>query len=38
MLLEVNGLETKFYTVDGVVNAVNGISYAWTGPVPGHRR
>src|SRR6478672_528001 len=28
MLLEVNGLETKFYTVDGVVNAVNGISYA----------
>src|SRR5215510_5161090 len=27
MLLEVKGLETKFYTVDGVVNAVNGISY-----------
>jgi oligopeptide/dipeptide ABC transporter ATP-binding protein len=28
MLLEVKDLETKFYTVDGVVNAVNGISYA----------
>ena len=28
MLLEVKGLETKFFTVDGVVNAVNGISYS----------
>src|SRR5215475_9290362 len=27
MLLEVKDLETKFYTIDGVVNAVNGISY-----------
>lgn len=27
-LLEVRDLETKFYTEDGVVNAVNGISYA----------
>ncbi len=26
-VLEVRGLETKFYTVDGVVNALNGISY-----------
>jgi oligopeptide transport system ATP-binding protein len=26
-LLEVNGLETRFYTQDGVVKAVNGISY-----------
>ena len=26
-LLEVKGLETKFFTQDGVVNAVNGISY-----------
>ena len=28
MLLEIRDLETKFYTVDGIVNAVNGISYA----------
>ena len=28
MLLEIKDLETKFYTVDGVVNAVNGISYS----------
>jgi oligopeptide transport system ATP-binding protein len=28
VLLEVKGLETKFFTVDGVVNAVNGISYS----------
>jgi oligopeptide transport system ATP-binding protein len=28
MLLEVRDLQTKFFTVDGVVNAVNGISYA----------
>jgi oligopeptide transport system ATP-binding protein len=27
MLLEVQDLQTKFFTVDGVVNAVNGISY-----------
>ena len=27
-LLEVCDLETKFYTVDGVVNALNGISYS----------
>jgi oligopeptide transport system ATP-binding protein len=27
LLLDVKNLETKFYTVDGVVNAVNGISY-----------
>src|SRR4029077_5723732 len=27
-LLEVRNLETKFYTVDGVVNALNGISYS----------
>jgi oligopeptide transport system ATP-binding protein len=27
VLLEVKGLHTKFFTVDGVVNAVNGISY-----------
>jgi oligopeptide transport system ATP-binding protein len=27
-LLEVNGLETTFFTEDGVVHAVNGISYA----------
>ena len=27
-LLEVCNLETKFYTVDGVVNALNGISYS----------
>jgi len=26
-LLEVNGLETRFYTQEGVVRAVNGISY-----------
>jgi oligopeptide transport system ATP-binding protein len=26
-LLEVNGLETRFYTQEGIVNAVNGISY-----------
>jgi oligopeptide transport system ATP-binding protein len=26
--LEVKDLQTKFYTVDGVINAVNGISYA----------
>ena len=26
-LLEVNGLKTRFFTQDGVVNAVNGISY-----------
>ena len=26
-LLEVKGLETRFFTQDGVVNAVNGISY-----------
>jgi oligopeptide transport system ATP-binding protein len=26
-MLEVNGLETRFYTQDGVVKAVNGISY-----------
>ena len=28
MLLEVQDLQTKFFTVDGVVNAVNGISYS----------
>jgi oligopeptide transport system ATP-binding protein len=28
MLLEIRNLQTKFYTVDGVVNAVNGISYS----------
>ncbi len=28
MLLEVRNLQTKFLTVDGVVNAVNGISYS----------
>ena len=28
MLLEVRDLQTKFFTVDGVVNAVNGISYS----------
>jgi oligopeptide transport system ATP-binding protein len=28
MLLEVKDLQTKFFTVDGVVNAVNGISYS----------
>ena len=28
MLLEVRNLQTKFFTVDGVVNAVNGISYS----------
>jgi oligopeptide transport system ATP-binding protein len=28
LLLEVDNLVTKFYTVDGVVNAVNGISYS----------
>jgi len=28
MLLEIKDLETKFFTVDGVVNAVNRISYA----------
>ncbi len=28
MLLEVKGLKTRFYTQDGVVNAVNGISYS----------
>jgi oligopeptide transport system ATP-binding protein len=28
MLLEVKALEAKFFTVDGVVNAVNGISYS----------
>jgi len=27
-ILEVRNLETKFYTVDGVVNALNGISYS----------
>src|SRR5436190_23494075 len=27
-LLEVRDLETKFYTIDGVVNALNGISYS----------
>ena len=27
MLLDVRGLKTQFYTQDGVVNAVNGISY-----------
>ncbi|MCC6197809.1 MAG: ABC transporter ATP-binding protein, partial [Burkholderiales bacterium] len=27
-LLEVRDLETKFFTVDGVVNALNGISYS----------
>src|SRR5512142_2196668 len=27
LLLQVENLTTKFYTVDGVVNAVNGISY-----------
>src|SRR5512142_1453675 len=27
LLLRVENLTTKFYTVDGVVNAVNGISY-----------
>jgi oligopeptide transport system ATP-binding protein len=27
MLLDVKGLKTQFYTQDGVVNAVNGISY-----------
>jgi oligopeptide transport system ATP-binding protein len=27
VLLDVKNLETKFFTVDGVVNAVNGISY-----------
>lgn len=27
-LLDVRDLETKFYTVDGVVNALNGISYS----------
>jgi oligopeptide transport system ATP-binding protein len=27
-LLQVRGLETKFFTVDGVVNALNGISYS----------
>ncbi|MGD8465646.1 MAG: ATP-binding cassette domain-containing protein, partial [Anaerolineae bacterium] len=26
-LLEVKGLETRFFTADGVVKAVNGISY-----------
>jgi oligopeptide/dipeptide ABC transporter ATP-binding protein len=26
-MLEVKGLETRFFTVDGVVNALNGISY-----------
>ena len=26
-LLEVKGLKTRFYTQDGVVHAVNGISY-----------
>ena len=26
-LLEVKGLETRFFTQDGVVKAVNGISY-----------
>ena len=29
-LLEVKGLETRFFTQDGVVHAVNGISYTWT--------
>src|SRR5215208_8431177 len=28
MLLEVENLQTKFYTMDGVVNAVNGITYS----------
>jgi oligopeptide transport system ATP-binding protein len=28
VLLDVRGLTTKFYTVDGVVNALNGISYS----------
>ena len=27
-LLEVKGLETRFFTQDGVVHAVNGISYS----------
>ena len=27
-LLEVHGLETKFYTTEGIVNALNGISYS----------
>src|SRR5215467_10705376 len=27
-LLEVRDLKTKFYTVDGVVNALNGVSYS----------
>ena len=27
-LLEVRDLETKFFTIDGVVNALNGISYS----------
>ena len=27
-MLEVKSLEAKFFTVDGVVNAVNGISYS----------
>jgi oligopeptide transport system ATP-binding protein len=27
-LLEVRNLETRFYTMDGVVNAVNGVSYS----------
>ena len=27
-LLEVRDLETKFYTIDGIVNALNGISYS----------
>jgi oligopeptide/dipeptide ABC transporter ATP-binding protein len=28
VLLQVDNLQTKFYTVDGIVNAVNGISYS----------
>ena len=29
-LLEVKNLKTQFFTQDGVVHAVNGISYTWT--------
>ena len=34
-LLEVEDLRVRFHTDDGIVKAVDGISYRWSGPALG---